>query len=137
MEKLAAIAGKLANHRRGVESPVIQVDEINAPLTGCGVVEAERLRFNAKLLVGARDIELFEICVAVEEFLVVRNPLVLDPNVGVVEAVRQTADVSFPVADHEVKIVRTIMLRKTCGIRGGLTERWRREHCNENENEKK
>src|ERR1700683_1240409 len=133
MEKLAAIAGKLANHRRRVESPVIQVDEINAPLTGCGVVEAERLRFNAKLLVGARDIKLFEICIAVEEFLVVRNPIVLDPHVGVVEAVRQTAGVGFPIADHEVKIVRTIMLRKICGIRGGLSAKWRREHCNENE----
>jgi len=30
---------------------------------------------------------------------VVRDTLVLDPDFGVVEAIRETADVSFPVAD--------------------------------------
>lgn len=110
MEKLAAIAGKVANHGRRVESPVIQVDEIDAPLMGCRVVEAERLRLNAKLLVGGRDIELFEVRIAVEEFLVVRNPIVLDPDVGVVKPVRQPADVSLPVGDQKVKVVRTITL---------------------------
>jgi hypothetical protein len=125
----------MANHRRRVKSPVIEVDEINAPLMRCGVVEAERLRFNAELLVGARDIELLEVRIAVEEFLVVRNPIVLDPDVGVIEPVRQPADVSLPVADKKVKVVRTITLRKIGGIRGGLSERWRREYCNENEEE--
>jgi hypothetical protein len=45
------------------------------------------------------DIELFEVRIAVEEFLVVRDAIVLDPDVGVVEAVWETADVSLPVAD--------------------------------------
>src|SRR6202167_6719975 len=120
MEKLAAIAGKLANHGRRVESPVIQVDQIDAPLTGCGIVEAERLRLNSKLLVDARDIELFEVGIAVEEFLVVRNPIVLNPDVGIVKPVRQTADVSFPVRSLEVKDSRTITLRSARGVRGLL-----------------
>src|SRR6202041_2178435 len=137
MEKLAAIAGKLANHGRRVESPVIQVDQIDAPLTGCGIVEAERLRLNAKLLVDARDIELFEVGIAVEEFLVVRNPIVLNPDVGIVKPVRQTADVSFPVSDEKVKVVGTITLRKIGGIRGGLSMKWRRECCNQNEKEER
>ena len=87
----------------------------------CGIIEAERLRLNVEFLVGAGDIKLFEVCIAVEDFLVVRDTVVLDPEIGVVEAVRETADVSFPVADDEVKIVRTIPLRKTCGVRGGLS----------------
>ena len=99
IEKLAAIAGKLARYRRQAKSPVINVDQIDAPLTGCGVVESERLRLNAEFLVGASDIELFEVRIAVEEFLVVRDTIVLDPDFGVVEAIRETADVSFPVAD--------------------------------------
>ena len=65
----------------------------------CGVVEPKRLRLDVEFFVGARYLELFEVRIAVEEFLVVRDTIVLDPDVGIVEAVRQTADVSFPVAD--------------------------------------
>jgi hypothetical protein len=65
----------------------------------CGIVEAEGLRLNAEFLIGAGDIELFEVRIAVEELLVVRDTIVLDPDVGVFEAVREAADVSFPVAD--------------------------------------
>jgi hypothetical protein len=36
---------------------------------------------------------------AVEKFLVVRDTVLLDREGGVVEAVRETADVSFPVGD--------------------------------------
>jgi hypothetical protein len=65
--------------------------------------------------------------------LVVRDAIVLYPDVGVVEAVRKTADVSFPVADQEVKVMRTIALGKICGIRGGLSAKWSREYCDEKE----
>jgi len=99
IEKLPAIVGKLANHRRQAKNPVIHVNQIDIPLMRCWVVEAERLRLNVEFLVGAGDMELFEVRIAVEEFLVVRDTIVLDPDVGIVEAVRQTADVSFPVAD--------------------------------------
>src|SRR5205807_8272828 len=105
MEKLAAIAGKMSNHRRRVQSPVIQVDQIDTPLARCGVVEAERLRFDAEFLVGAGDIELFKVRIAVEEFLVVRDANVLNPEVGVVEAVRKPTNMSFPVTDQEIKVV--------------------------------
>jgi hypothetical protein len=37
-ETPAAIAGKLANHRRHAESPVIHVDQIDTPPMRCGVV---------------------------------------------------------------------------------------------------
>jgi hypothetical protein len=40
---------------------------------------------------------------------------------------------SFPVADHEVKVVRTIALGKICGIRDGLSVQWSRDYCNKRE----
>jgi len=80
MEKLAAIAGEVADHGRRGESSVIEVDEIDAPLTRGGVVEAEGLRLDAESFVGAGDVELFEVCVTVEKFLVVGDTVVLDPE---------------------------------------------------------
>src|SRR5580658_10382432 len=105
MEKLAAIAGKMANHRGRVQSSVIQVHQIDTPLARGGVIEPKRLRLDAEFPVGAGDIELFKIGIAVEKFLVVRNTIILDPDVGVVEPVRKPADMSFPVADQEIKVV--------------------------------
>src|ERR1700735_3895640 len=120
MEKLAAIASKMAHDRARVQRPVIQVDQINTPLPRCRVIEAERLRLDAKFLVGARDIELFKVGIAVEKFLVVRDAIILNPDIGVIEAVWKPAHMSFPVADKEIKIVGAITLRKICGIRTGL-----------------
>jgi hypothetical protein len=40
---------------------------------------------------------------AVEEFLVVRDATVLDPDAGVVEAVGKTPDMSFPVGIRKSK----------------------------------
>ena len=116
MEKLAATACKMANHRGRVQRPVIQVHQIDTPLPRCRVIEAKRLGLDAKFFVGGRDIKLFKVRIAVEKFLVVRDAVVLDPDIGVVEPVRKPADMSFPVADQEIKIVRTIPLRKICGI---------------------
>ena len=51
----------ISYHRRQAESPVIQVDEIDAPLSRCGIVEAEGLSLYVEFLVGAGDIEFFEV----------------------------------------------------------------------------
>src|SRR3984885_11271888 len=133
MEKFAAGGGEMADHGRRGESSVVEVDQVDAPLTRGGVVEAEGLRLDAESFVGGDDIELFEVGVAVEEFLVVGDAVVLDPDAGVVEAVGETADVSFPVADEEVEVVRAITLGKVCGIRSGLSVSW--EGCSEDEKE--
>src|SRR5580692_4609898 len=101
MEKLTAIPGKAANYRGRVKRPIIEVDQIDAPLTRSRVVEAQRLRFNAKFPIGTGHVELFEVRVAVEE-LVVRDSVVLDPDIGFIETIRKAADVRFPVADKEV-----------------------------------
>src|ERR1700683_1420818 len=125
MEKLAVSAGEVADYWRRGESSVIEVDEIDAPLARGGVIEAEGLRLDAEGFAGAGDvtghIELFEVRVAVEEFPVVGDTVVFDPDAGVVEAVGETADVSFPVADEEVEVVRTVMLGKICGILRSLS----------------
>jgi hypothetical protein len=134
MEKLTAIASKLTNHGRIAQSSVIQVDKIDTPLVRLRVVEAERLRLNAKFLVGVGYVKLFEVRVAVEEFLVVRDALILNPDIGVVEAIRETADVSLPVADQKIKVVRPIPSR-SFWIRTGLSVKRGRGYCGEKENE--
>jgi len=120
MEKLTALAGKPTHNGRRIERSVVEVDEINAPLPGRGIVESQRLRLDAKFLIGAGHIELFEVCVAVEKLMMIRNAVVLDPDIGVVKPVRKAADVRFPVADEKVKVVRAIALRKQRGIIGSL-----------------
>jgi hypothetical protein len=99
------------------------------------VVEAERLRLNAKFLVGAGHVELFEVRVAVEKFLVVRDAVILNPDIGIVESVREPADMSLPVTDQEIKVVRPIPLRMSLGIRHGLSVKRGREYGSEKENE--
>src|SRR6202042_2536735 len=47
MEKLASITGKVADYGRRGESSVVEVDQVDAPLTRGGVVEAEGLRLDA------------------------------------------------------------------------------------------
>src|SRR5580692_5449180 len=120
MEKLAAFSSEATNYRRCVERSIVEIDKIDAPLTRSGIVEAQRLRLNVKLFIGAGYLELFEVCVAVEQLLVVRDSVVFDPHIGVVEAIRKSANMRFPVADEEIKIVGAVALREVCGIRGCL-----------------
>ena len=136
MEKLPAIPGKAADYRRYVKRPIIEIDQIDAPLPRSWIVETKRLRFDAKFLIGARHVELFEVRVAIEKFMVIRNAIVHDPGIGIIEAVGEPADVRFPVADEEVKIVRTIALREVCRIRGCLRRKRTREHQAEYERRK-
>src|SRR5579863_2691982 len=98
MEKLAAFSSEAANYRRRVERSIVEIDEIDAPLARSGIVEAQRLRLDVKLFIGAGYLELFEVCVGVEQLLVVRDSVVLDPDIGVIEPIRKPADMCFPVA---------------------------------------
>src|SRR5580693_4382157 len=116
IEKLTAIPGKASDHGRQTKSPLVEIDEIDAPLMRSGIVEAQRLCFDVKLLISAGHVELFEVRVAVEKLLVVRDSVVLDPDIGFIKTIRQPANVRFPVADEEVKVVRTIALRQICRI---------------------
>lgn len=67
----------------------------------------------------------------------VRDAVVLDPGVGVVEAVGKAPYMSFPVADEKVEIVCSISLREICWIRSSLGERWDgKEHAEQEQREK-
>ena len=74
------------------------------------------MRLDVEFPIGAGDLEFFEICIAVENFLMVRDSVVLYPDIGVVEAVGEATDMSLPVANEKVEVVRGIALRKICGI---------------------
>ncbi len=67
--KLAAVTRELADHWRQAESPVIDIDQVDAPLVRCRVIESQGLRLDVQFLVGAGDIELFKVRVALEDLL--------------------------------------------------------------------
>ena len=93
--ELAAGAGEVADDGRGVDGAGVEVDEVDAPLMGGGVVEAEGLRLDAEFLVGGGGVELLEVGVRVEELVVVGDAVVDDPGGGVVEAVGEGAYVGL------------------------------------------
>jgi len=64
------------------------------------------------VLLGIVDFEFFEVRVAVQKLLVIRDAVVVDPIIGANEAIRQAAYMSFPIADEKIKIVRSITRRR-------------------------
>jgi hypothetical protein len=119
MVELAAWSDEGSDDGWGVDGAGIEVDEVDAPLVGGGVVHAERLRLDVEFLVSAGDVELLEVGVAVEEFVVVGDAVVDDPGVGVVEAIGEAADVDFPVANEEVEVMGAVALGELRGVGGG------------------
>ena len=81
------------------------------------------MRLDMEFLIGACDIEFFEVCIAVENFLVVRDSVILNPGIRIVEAIGKATDMSLPVANKKIKIVRAVALRKIHRIGSGLGER--------------
>src|ERR1700678_226531 len=112
MKKFPVLAVESAHHGRSIKRSTVEIDKIDAPLPGCGIVKPQRLRLDVKGFVGAGDIKLFEVGIAVEEFVVIGNSVILHPYVGVVEPVRQAPNMRLPVTDQEVKIVRAVALRQ-------------------------
>src|SRR5580700_11734895 len=112
--------------------PLVHIQQVNAPLACCGVIEAQRLGFDTQLLVSAGDVEFFKVRVAVEDFEVVRDAVVLNPDIGIVQAIGQAPDVGLPVADKKVEVVRAVALRKVCRIRGGLRSKLNTENRHQN-----
>src|SRR5450432_3222720 len=71
MEKLTALARESANHGRRIKRSIVDIDQMDAPLPRLGVVQPQRLRLDMEFLIGAGDLELFEVRVAVEDLVVV------------------------------------------------------------------
>jgi len=106
--KLAATPIKFANNWRQAQNAFVQIEQIDAPLTGVGVVQSECLRLDVQVLLWIIDLELFEIGVAVEELLMIGGTVILDPIVGTNQAIGEPAHVSLPGADKEVEVVRSV-----------------------------
>ena len=81
------------------------------PLVGLRIVEPESLAFVALVELIAIGVEFFKIRIAIEQLLVIRNPVIFHPVVRAVETVAQNANVSLPVSDQEVKVMRSIPQR--------------------------
>src|SRR5215469_11892029 len=133
MKELPPLAGERTHHRRGVERAVIQIHQVNAPLARRRVVEAQRLGLDMKFLVRASHFELFEVRVAIEKLVMVRDAVVLDPDIRVVEPVREPANVSLPVSDQKIEIMRAVVLRQVGRISRSLRPEWSTEHGSESE----
>ena len=54
------------------------------------------------------DLELFKVRVGVENFLVIRDAVILDPGRRTDETIRKPANMSLPVTDEKVEVVRAI-----------------------------
>jgi hypothetical protein len=119
--KLAAVPIKFANNWRHGEKAFVQVEKIDTPLIGVGIVQPECLRFNVKVFLGIIDLKLLKVRVAIKKLLMIRDAVILDPGVGTNKTLRKPAHVSLPVADNEVEVVRSIVRgsrRFTCDCTG-------------------
>src|SRR5262249_58716732 len=88
------------------------------------IVQPERLRLDVQMLLWIVDLKLLEIGVAIEKLLMIGDAVILDPIVGTNKAIGKPTHVSLPVADKEIKVVRSIVSRGrrfTCG-RTSLSE---------------
>ena len=89
----------------------LDIQKIDAPLVRLGVIETERLSFDTKVLFSIPDVKFFEVSIAVQDLLMIRNAVIFDPGIRTVETVGKPANVSLPIADEKVEIVRSIALR--------------------------
>ena len=82
------------------------------------IVQPERLRLDVQMLLWIVDLKLLEIGVAIEKLLMIGDAVIVDPIVGANQPIREPANMSLPVADKEIKVVRSIVRRGrrfTCG----------------------
>ena len=85
--ELAAVAGELTDDWGKVERSLVNVNRIDRPLMGLRIIEPESLAFIAIMQLNAIDVEFFEIRVAIEQLLVVRNPHLINPVFRVIRVV--------------------------------------------------
>jgi hypothetical protein len=78
--EFTSLSVKLAHNRRKIESTFVEIHQVNTPLVRFGIIESERLRFYTELVIGAGNVELFKISVAVEKLLMIRDAIVFDPG---------------------------------------------------------
>jgi len=63
------------------------------------------LPFDVKVLPRIVDFEFFKVRVGIQNFLVIRDAIILDPGGRTDQTIGKPANVSVPVTDEEVEIV--------------------------------
>jgi hypothetical protein len=69
--EFTSLSTKLAHNRRKVESTFVEIQQVNTPLVRFGIIESERLRLHTEFVIGAGNVELFKISVAVEKLFMI------------------------------------------------------------------
>jgi len=59
------------------------------------------------------DLELLKVRIAVEDLLVIRDAVILDPSGRTDQTIGKPANVSLPVTDEEVKVVGSVARRSS------------------------
>jgi len=77
-----------------------------------GIIDSERLRLYTEFVIGAGNVELFKISVAVEKLFMVRDAIVFDPDIRALQSFRESTNMRLPVTDEKIEIVRSVPLRR-------------------------
>lgn len=109
--EFTSLSVKLAYNRRKIESTFVEIQQVNTPLVRFGIIESERLRLYSEFVVGAGNVELFKISVAVEKLFMIRDAIVFDPDIRSLQAFGESTNMCFPVTDEKIEIVRSVPLR--------------------------
>jgi hypothetical protein len=71
-----------------------------------------------QVLLGVVDLELLEVRIAVEDLLVIRDAVILNPTARTDKTIGKPANVSLSVTDEEVEVVGSVAqlgsLRRHC-----------------------
>ena len=78
-----------------------------------GIIESERLRLYTEFVIGAGNVELFKISVAVEKLFMIRDAIV-DPDIRALQAFGESTNMRLPVTDEKIEIVRSVPRRRWC-----------------------
>jgi hypothetical protein len=109
--EFTSLSVKLADNRRKIESAFVEIQQVNTPLARFGIIESEGLRLYTEFVIGAGNVELFKIGVAVEKLFMIRDAIVFDPDIRALQAFGESTNMGFPVPDEKIEIVRSVPLR--------------------------
>ena len=66
------------------------------------------------MFLGIVDLELLKVCIAVENLLVIRDAVILNPSGRTDQTIWKPANVSLPVTNEEVEVVGSVAQRAAC-----------------------
>jgi len=66
-----------------------------------------------EVLLGIIDLEFLKVGVGIENFLVIRDAVILDPSGRTDQTIGKPANVSLPITDKEVEVVGSVARRSS------------------------